>query len=52
MGKLIPQTLNKQKTLLYPKIWRNTYVKNEAKKNFKNWTKEGLEFLLQNWKSY
>ena len=26
----------------------NIYIQNEAKKNFDNWTKEGLEFLLQN----
>lgn len=25
---------------------KNLYIKNEAKKNFKDWTKEGLEFLL------
>jgi len=24
---------------------KNTYIKNEAKYNFKGWTKEGLEFL-------
>jgi len=26
----------------------NTYIQNEAKNDFKNWTKEGLGFLLQN----
>lgn len=26
----------------------NTYIQNEAKKCFKEWTKEGLSFLLQN----
>ena len=25
---------------------KNIYIKNEAKNNFKDWTKEGLEFLL------
>ena len=25
----------------------NTYIQNEAKKGFKDWTKAGLEFLLQ-----
>ena len=25
---------------------KNIYVQNEAKNNFKDWTKEGLEFLL------
>ena len=25
---------------------KNIYIQNEAKKNFKNWTKQGLEFLL------
>ena len=25
----------------------NTYIKNEAKKDFKEWTYEGLSFLLQ-----
>jgi len=24
---------------------KNIYIKNEAKNGFKNWTKEGLEFL-------
>ncbi len=26
----------------------NVYIKSEAKQNFKDWTKEGLEFLLNN----
>lgn len=26
----------------------NVYIKREAKQNFKDWTKEGLEFLLNN----
>jgi|GEM_PF-1581732 len=26
----------------------NPYIQNEAKKNFDTWTKEGLNFLLQN----
>jgi len=26
----------------------NIYIQNEAKNNFNNWTKEGLNFLLQN----
>jgi len=26
----------------------NIYIQNEAKKNFDTWTKEGLNFLLQN----
>ena len=26
----------------------NIYIQNEAKKDFKDWTKEGLEFLLHN----
>ncbi|MCT7508620.1 hypothetical protein [Aliarcobacter cryaerophilus] len=26
---------------------KNIYIKNEAKKNFKGWSKQGLEFLLQ-----
>lgn len=26
----------------------NTYIKNEAKKCFKEWTKEGLSYLLKN----
>ena len=25
---------------------KNVYIQNEAKKNFKDWTKQGLEFLL------
>ena len=25
---------------------KNVYIQNEAKNNFKDWTKEGLEFLL------
>ena len=25
---------------------KNIYIQNEAKKNFKDWTKQGLEFLL------
>lgn len=25
---------------------KNIYIKNEAKKNFKGWSKQGLEFLL------
>ena len=25
---------------------KNIYIQNEAKKGFKGWTKEGLEFLL------
>ncbi len=25
---------------------KNIYIQNEAKNNFKNWTKQGLEFLL------
>ena len=25
---------------------KNIYVQNEAKKNFKDWSKQGLEFLL------
>ena len=25
----------------------NLFIKNEAKKDFKDWTKEGVEFLLQ-----
>ena len=25
---------------------KNIYIQNEAKNNFKGWTKEGLEFLL------
>lgn len=25
---------------------KNIYIQNEAKKGFKNWTKQGLEFLL------
>ena len=25
---------------------KNIYIQNESKNNFKNWTKEGLEFLL------
>ena len=25
---------------------KNIYVQNEAKKNFKGWSKQGLEFLL------
>lgn len=25
---------------------KNVYIQNEAKKSFKNWTKQGLEFLL------
>ena len=25
---------------------KNIYIKNEVKKNFKDWTKQGLEFLL------
>jgi hypothetical protein len=25
---------------------KNIYVQNEARNNFKGWTKEGLEFLL------
>ncbi len=25
---------------------KNLYIQNEAKKNFKDWRKEGLEFLL------
>ncbi len=25
---------------------KNTYIQNEAKNNFKDWTKQGLEFLL------
>ncbi len=25
---------------------KNIYIQNEAKKGFKSWTKEGLEFLL------
>lgn len=28
----------------------NTYIQNEAKKDFKDWTKDGLEFLLHNTK--
>ncbi len=25
---------------------KNVYIQNEAKKGFKDWTKQGLEFLL------
>ena len=25
---------------------KNVYIQNEAKNNFKDWTKQGLEFLL------
>ena len=25
---------------------KNIYIRNEARKNFKGWSKEGLEFLL------
>lgn len=25
---------------------KNVYIQNEAKNNFRNWTKQGLEFLL------
>ena len=25
---------------------KNVYIQNEAKNNFKNWTNQGLEFLL------
>ena len=25
---------------------KNIYIQNESKNNFKNWTKQGLEFLL------
>ena len=25
---------------------KNIYIQNEAKKNFKDWSKQGLEFLL------
>ena len=25
---------------------QSSYIKNEAKKNFKGWSKQGLEFLL------
>ena len=25
---------------------KNIYIQNEAKKNFKGWSKQGLEFLL------
>jgi hypothetical protein len=25
---------------------KNVYIQNEAKNNFKGWTKQGLEFLL------
>ncbi len=25
---------------------KNIYIQNEAKNNFKDWTKQGLEFLL------
>jgi len=25
---------------------KNIYIQNQSKNNFKNWTKEGLEFLL------
>ena len=27
---------------------KNIYIQNETKKGFKNWTKQGLEFLLHN----